>query len=230
MPVVPSGFDAKIEFFETHLAPWAANTAAIGLSPSQVNAITVITAQARTAYNAAQAAREASKAATIEQKIALDLLAELGGDLVKTIRTFAETNNNDMVFSLAQLPAPAPPTPVGKPATPTDVTATLTTDGSVRVAFKATRAGGTSFLIQRAITQPGGSISPFTLLFSTDAKSFIDETVPNGLASVSYRVVASRPAGNSLPSQPVTLLFGNPNVSSNQTSADSTVRAFKLAS
>jgi len=51
------------EFHEARLALWTANTAAIGLTAPSVTALTTATTQARAAFNAAEAARQAANAA-----------------------------------------------------------------------------------------------------------------------------------------------------------------------
>jgi hypothetical protein len=208
MSIVPPNLSEKIEFFESHIAPWTDNAAAIGLTPGQVTGITAMTAAARAAYNDAIAQREAAKNATLAQKLAVDMMGSFGGDLIKTIRAFAETNNNPTVYTLASIPEPATPTPLGPPATPEDVTVGLTTAGSVTLAWKGSRQGGTSFNIQRRTQTPGNTFTAWTLIGTSEEKSFEDANLPVGLASAQYRVTAVRSAGASQPSTPVSLLLG----------------------
>lgn len=220
MGVVPDKIADKITFFETVLPAWAANAAAIGLTPAQVVALSTVTDQARAALNAAVAARAAARAATEAQNQLVASMSEIGGDYIKIIRTKAETDNNPAIFQLAKIPAPKPPAPLGVPDVPTDLVATLGNEGQIFLTWKGSRRGGTSFSIERSTT--GG----FSLIGTSEFKTFTDEAVPGGVAQVSYRVRASRSGGTSQASQPVTLLFsagGGVTIVSNETSE------FKLA-
>ncbi|MCL4743531.1 MAG: hypothetical protein KJZ54_15145, partial [Phycisphaerales bacterium] len=62
MAIVPDSRLGKIEFYEAHIQPWAANATDIGLTSAQVTTLMSQTAAARVAYNQAQAARDAAKA------------------------------------------------------------------------------------------------------------------------------------------------------------------------
>ena len=216
MGVVPNSISGKIEFFENRVDLWTANAATIGLTPSQATAVAALAAAARDAYTAAQIARDNAKSATETQNIAVDLLASLGGDLVKTIRTYAETNNTPMVYALANVPAPAEPEPLGPPATPTDLNVTLNNTGGADLTFKASKAGGTTFIVQRRTQSVDAPASnTWTTLGVTEAKTFTDDTLPRGLAQADYRVFATRSAGTSQPTQPVSILFGTTDSSGN---------------
>jgi hypothetical protein len=164
-------------------------------------------------------ARAAARAATEAQNQLVAAMAELGGDYIKIIRTKAETDNNPTIYQLAKIPAPKPPAPLGPPEVPTDLVATLGNEGQIFLRWKASRRGGTSFSIERST---GNS---FSLIGTSEFKTFTDEALPGGVAQVSYRVRASRSGGNSQASQPVTLFFsaGNVTIVSGETSE------FKLA-
>lgn len=205
MGTVPTTIADKIAFFETHLPIWGANTAAIGLTAAQVTSLASLTAAARSAYTAAITARNAARAATSAQNDAIDLMAELGGDLVKTIRAFAETTNNPNVFNIAVIPPPAPSAPLGPPQTPANLTTLLNNAGQVQLSWGGTRAGGTSYLIERSVASSAG---PWTLVGTSEERRFTDQNVPSAVPSVSYRVTATRSGGSSSPTAPVTILFG----------------------
>ncbi|MCL4222707.1 MAG: hypothetical protein KJZ65_15215 [Phycisphaerales bacterium] len=205
MGTVPVKINDKIAFFETHLPVWGANTAAIGLTAAQVTSLATLTAAARSAFTAAITARNAARAATSAQNDAVALMGEFGGDLVKTIRAFAETTNNPNVYNIAVIPPPAPPAPLGPPATPTNLTTTLNNAGQVQLSWGGTRAGGTSYLIERSVASSAG---PWTLVGISEERKFTDQNVPSAVPSVSYRVSATRSGGTSNPTAPVTILFG----------------------
>lgn len=209
MAIVPSGINAKISFFENHIDAWTTNADAIGLATAQLTQLTALITAARTAYNDALTARDAAKSATLVQRIAVDAMASLGGDMIKTVRAYAETNNNPSVFSLAQIPAPSEPSPLGPPASPTELSASITTAGTVVLRFAASKQGGTSFTVERSTVTPGGSPSAWVLIGVAEEKVFEDDGVPVGLASALYRVTARRSGGVSQPTAPVSVLFGS---------------------
>jgi hypothetical protein len=228
--VIPDTLAEKLEFFEARLAEWATNAAAIGLTPGQVTGIAAITAEARAKYSAATAARASSKSATIEQKIAFDALNTFGGDLVKTIRTFAETNNNPGVYALASIPEPAEPTPLGPPEAPTETNAALNLSGGIDITFKASKTGGTTFVVERRTVELGGTPpTGWTQIGITETKTFTDSALPQGLASAHYRVIATRSGGVSAPSQSADLQFGTVANGSQTSSATATTNGIKLA-
>lgn len=169
-------------------------------------ALNTLVVDARAAYEGAIAARSTSRTATNIQSSAVGVMAELGGDYIKTIRAFAETTGNPSVYDLAELPPPAPPAPLGPPATPTKLTATLNTEGQISLRWGGTRAGGTSYLIERSINSSAG---PWTLIGASEERSFLDEAVPTATQSIAYRVFATRSGGTSPATAPITVLFGN---------------------
>ena len=64
MAILPSDRLELIQFCETHIPVWENTPAAIGLTAAQITALSDLTGGARAAYNQAQSARAASKAAT----------------------------------------------------------------------------------------------------------------------------------------------------------------------
>lgn len=208
MAVVPAGTPEKLAFFETRLPVWAADAEGIGLSAAQIAELTALTVAARNAYNAAITARAAARAATQAQNDAIGAMAGLGGDLVKTIRAFAQTTDDPAVFAAAQIPAPRPKTPLGPAPTPTNLTAELTNSGGIRLRWTASSRGRTGFVIERRLTRQGEIPGAWSLIGTSVAKSFTDNAVPTGLESAQYRVTAERPGGRSEPTEPIVVLFG----------------------
>lgn len=208
MSIVPEGNATRITYFENHLAPWGQNAADIGLTLDQINRIAALTLAARDAYNAAIAAREASKAATQAQNDAIDVMAAFGGDLIKTIRAFAETSDDPGVFVTAQIPAPRPRTPLGPAPTPENLAANLTNDGAISLSWSAETAGRMAFVIERRTAEPGQAPGAWALIGTSTTKNFIDAALPTGLENAQYRVTAERPGGRSQPTEPIVVLFG----------------------
>jgi hypothetical protein len=190
MAIVPQTNEGKINFFQSKNDPWSTNAVAIGTSAAAVTALAtkVTTAQAKLA--AQVAAQEAARSATAEFNAAVRDMAVAGSDIIKQIRAKAATDG-DSVYILAQIPAPATPSPVPAPGTPTDFSATLNPDGSLSLKWKCpnpARSTGTIYQISRR----SGATAAFVAVGGSGARTFIDAGVPAGVASVTYQIVAVR--------------------------------------
>jgi len=141
MSVVPTPKVAKIEFYENHVSPWSSNAVAIGTTAAEVTALQTKTTAARDAYNDALSARDAAKAATLAFDNAVAAMADAGADIIKQIRAKAATAGTS-VYVLAQIPAPATPTPVGPPGTPYDFGVELLGDGSLELRWRCINPAG----------------------------------------------------------------------------------------
>jgi len=190
MGIVPNTRLGKIEFYEAHIQPWATNATQIGLTSGQVTALMGQTAAARVAYNQAQAARDAAKAATQTFYNTVAAMADNGAGLIKTIKSYAETQNDPNVYVLAQIPPPAEPSPVPAPGTPYQPRVSLLQTGEIELKWKCDNPAGsvgTMYEVQRRVD--GG---PYTFVGSSGERAFIDETLPAGSSTVLYKVTAVR--------------------------------------
>ena len=212
--IVPSKQQDAINFFANRLTLWAANAAVLNLSAANLTAIANAVNAAQTALAAAEVARNASKSATVALEQAMQTLRTLGGDLVKAIRTTAEVTGNPAIYTLSNLPPPATPSPLGAPPIPTNFSAVLNNAGEIELRWTCTRVGGTSFTIQRSIT---GAPNSWSIIGTSEKATFTDSAVPVGLASIQYRVIASRSGGSSTPTAPSVVLFGNTSQQQQQT-------------
>lgn len=211
MSVIPKSNTEKINFFENRLALWASNAATIGIDATQATQIAGLTVQARAAFDAAQIARNAAKSATIAQNEAIeaiDAMGAYGADLVKTIRAYAETNEDPAVYPAADLPLPKPRTPLGPAPTPESVSLALTNAGGISVSWKTETLGRMGFVIERRTAAPGQLPTAWSIIGTSSTKNFIDEAVPTGLETAQYRVFAERPGGRSQPTEAVSVFFG----------------------
>src|SRR5690606_756626 len=85
-------------------------------------------------------------------------VSALGGGLVSQIRAKAKQSGDPNVYVLAQIPAPADPTPVGAPGTPEALKATLQPDGTLTLDWKCEnppRAKGTVYHVMRLNNETG---------------------------------------------------------------------------
>ncbi len=206
--IVPDTQQGAIDFFSSRTPTWAANQAAIGISAAQVADIDAKVTNAQAKLAAAQAARNAAKTATLDLADAMNDMRSFGGDLIKTIRAFAETTGDDSVYLLSDIPPIAPPKPTGPPEVPTEVGVSINGFGYVFIEWKASRAVGTQFILQRQLTPVDGPPQAWTYAGSSTTNDYTDTTVPTGFAAVSYRVYAQRAGGVSDASNPATLAFG----------------------
>lgn len=191
MPVVPETISGKIEFFEEHLPVWTADPTTIGLTPAQVTQLASLTAAARDAFDAAQTVRMNSRTATQTQNRAVADMAAFGGDLIKTIRAFAETTGDESVYELAAIPAPAPPAPAPPPTTPENVRAVIDASGNVVVTWESENVAphtGAYFSVRRKLETE----TAYKEIGASGTRQFIDGAIPNGTVSARYQIRAHR--------------------------------------
>ena len=190
MSILPKNLNDQIIFCETHAPVWAAIPTAIGLTAAQCSALTIATNTAREAYGEAQAARDASKAATTTLRSGVSIMRTQVSDLIRQIKAFAELQANpNTVYAFAQIPPPAAPTPMPAPGKPTDFAVVLNSDGSVTLSWMAAESAASSgafFAVSRKL--PGQSAfvgiggAPGSTS-ETRRPSFTDGTVPASAAS-----------------------------------------------
>ncbi|HMN41925.1 MAG TPA: hypothetical protein PKE29_13860 [Phycisphaerales bacterium] len=199
MPIVPTTYLGKIEFYEAHIPVWTAAPAAIGLVAADCTLLDARIKAAREAYTLQQAALDAAKSATEKMHLAVKAMHALGSADIAKIKAFADATNNPGVYPAANLPAPATPTPVGPPGTPSDFIVTLMQSGAVNLRWKCanpTGGGGTNYKIQRRVGGGG-----FALMGITGVRTFTDETIPAGASGVVYQITAFRSTTSGMPAQ-----------------------------
>lgn len=188
MPILPRGNIEKVEFVESHVPVWTTNATAIGLTSLQVSALGTAATTARAAFNSAEAARDAAKAATANFYNTVRDMTDLASDAIKAIKLKAAQSNDPNVYVLAQIPAPLPPGPPPALQAPTDVVADPNADGTVTIKWKGLSEFQTFFSVWRRL--PAGE---WVQLGSTAVKKFIDAGVPSPVPeSVVYQVRAQR--------------------------------------
>jgi hypothetical protein len=226
MSVVPDSRLGKIQFYEARLAPWTANAAAIGLTPGSVANLADLTTDARAAYNAAEAARAASRAATqnFHDKVrAMHSGPGAGQDMIEQIRLHAESKDDPNVYVLAQIPPPAKPGTLPPPGTPFDFRVALLQNGAIELKWKANNPSGSTGTIYEVSRQlSGGSM---TLIGASGTRSFIDASIPSGASPVTYRITGVRSTVRGNPAQfIVTFGVGGPGVTVTSVTEDAPVK------
>ncbi len=209
MPVIPSRIQDQLDFFDQHAPVWAANAAALGLTPAQTAAFTTAAAAARTQYTAQLAALEAARIATVTMQAQVHTARAQAADLIRTIKAFAENSAKPAaVYNLAQIPQPQQGSPLPPPGQPTGITATLLTDGAIRLGWKAHNPAGSTGTLYNIRRKVEGETA-FTFVGVVGTRTFTDATLPPGPASVQYVIYGQRGTTVGQPSSPFTVLFGS---------------------
>ena len=209
MGIVPDTRLGKIQFYESHLDAWASNAVSIGLTTVQVTTLGELTGEARKAYDDAELARLASKTATqafYDAVRAMHNGSGAGADMIDAIRLKAQNTNDPNVYTLAQIPPPAPPGTTPPPGIPFAFTVGVLQDGSVELKWKCVNPSGTQgtiYEIKRRIGESGA----FQFVGAIGTRSFIDDTLPSGSSPVTYQVTGVRSTTRGNPGQ-FTVSFG----------------------
>ena len=191
MSVVPNKIPQRIQFFEEHLAPFTTNATAIGVTSAEVTDLQTKTAAARSAFDARQAQQQAAEAATLALRDAVDAMSVAGSVLIKKVRAKAESVGGNSVYTLAELPAPATPSPVGPPGLPFQLVATLKPNGSLELTWKANNPAGCNGVIWQ-VYRKVESTGEYAYLGGTGSRKFVDLTVPAAVPSVMYQIQGTR--------------------------------------
>lgn len=189
--VLPKLAIEKIQFCENHVAPWTDNATAIGTTTTAVTDLQTKTTAARSAFNAQQAARQVAKAATEAYHLAVDAMADAASDIIRQVKTKAAISG-DAVYALAQIPAPATPSPKPAPGKPFGLVATLDDSGELNLKWKCVNPAGSTGTIYQVWRRVGGEGAAFVYLGGSGDKSFVDATLPAGSSAVTYQIQAVR--------------------------------------
>jgi hypothetical protein len=189
MSVLPETVIGQIEFCEAHWPVWNAAPAAIGLTGPQVVELKTATEAARLSFNAAIAARQASKAATTTQNANVGTMRGVAADLIRQIKAYAELQSNPAaVYAAAQIPEPAAPTPAAPPGKPTDFEVALNSDGSITLSWNSTNSAastGAFFTVSRKLPGQGAFSGVGGAPGTTNENRrafFVDTTIPTSAA------------------------------------------------
>jgi len=189
----PDTKDGKVAYFQSKIAPWTASATTIGTTTAAVTAMDAKVTVAQDKLAAQVAATQLAKAATAAADDAIEALVLAGGNIIADIRAAARNSADPAnIYELAQIPAPATPTPVGELGKASNFGVTLLETGELDLSFKCTNpraATGTFYTVWRRI----GNVGAFICLGGCGSeKKFLDSSVPAGSASVTYKIQATR--------------------------------------
>src|SRR6478735_1783564 len=154
MTLYPKTKPGKINWFNSKIAPWNSSATSIGTTSTAVTALQTLVTAAQAALADQVAAEQTVKTKTATADVAVAAMVVAGADIIKNIRAKAANSADpNVVYNLAEIPAPATPSPVSTLGTPTDFVVGLETDGSVTVKWKCTnpRATGTIYQVWRRL-------------------------------------------------------------------------------
>lgn len=208
MSVFPNKVLEFLTFCEAHAEVWSNVGSTIGLSAAQIAAFEADTAAARAAFNAHTATTDADRAAAGAQRDAISALRTRGGDIVRSIRAFAEQQTTpNTVYQTAQIPPPAVPGTMPPPGLPFDFSAGLNPDGSITFRWKCDNPKGASGTVYNVRRKSEGE-SAFTYIGSVGERRYTDATIPAGANRVEYTVTGQRGPSIGPASSVFTVLFG----------------------
>jgi hypothetical protein len=190
MPIVPKKPAERVAFYASKITGWTTNAVAVGTTSAAVTDLGTKVTSAQAKIAAALAAKELAKNAVADADLAVKDMAHAGAAIIQQIKAKAAVSGLS-IYVLAQIPAPATPTPVPPPGTPVNFKAALNPDGSLKLTWKCPNppgAPGTIYQVARRI----GASGAFLPLTSVGTRSLTDDTVPAGTASVTYRITAVR--------------------------------------
>lgn len=203
MGIIPRKKIERLEFFEQHVEPWTSNAAVLGLAPAAMTALAAAVGNARTAWNSAQAARLASKAATNEFDDNLSATGKLVAEAIELIRNKAESTNDPSLYNIALIPPPATPGTLPPPGSPYLFKVSLEQDGVLGLTWKCDNPEGSVGTIYEVRRQPQGApAGQWTFVGASGTKDFLDATLPSSYAAsgVNYQITAVRSTSRGVPS------------------------------
>ncbi len=229
--VMPSDKREMVNFGNTHVQPWSLNKVALGILDPDLTAVTAAATNAQKAFDNAETARQASKAATTAFYAAVSTLRDKAGTCVRTIQNKAKATNDPNLYALGQISPPDPRSQNGPPpAQPTDVRAGLNPDGSITLTWKCANPPGVSNVIYFVKRKLNGQ-TDFTLFDTVGEKTLIDATIPRAAGGASYMITARHGQQSGQTSETFSVVFGVGGGGSivMTTSAGETVGGMKMA-
>jgi hypothetical protein len=190
MTVVPRKEIDKVTFYETHIAPWSTNAATLRVDPAAVTDLETKTTAARDAYRAQVSAQQKAKDATAAFRSAVKTMATAGSSIITQIRATADVDG-DSIYQLAEIPAPAAPSPKPAPGTPYELKTEVDGNGALLLSWKCDNPAGTSGTIYQVYRSTNGSLD-FEYLGGVGSRKFVDATVPAGATQLTYKMQAVR--------------------------------------
>jgi hypothetical protein len=194
LPTDPAQLLARIQV----LGPqWVEHAAELGLSPEMIAELETTLAECGDAAAEARRLRDAAQSATQLYYNAADRLYRASASIVRTVRTNALITGDVHYYINAGIDIPGPrrrkALPPGKPYA---LRATLDSLGAVDLSWKSKNPRGVANVIYEVTRQvffPAGHTTPSDTDFRAiglagGSRTFTDESIPAGAATVYYQV------------------------------------------
>ncbi|HMN41337.1 MAG TPA: hypothetical protein PKE29_10860 [Phycisphaerales bacterium] len=189
---LPRPIAELINWCGVHVDLWTDNAASIGLSGAQATNFKNLTDAMVTANTVAEAARQASKDATMSLQAAINAVRSTGAAYISTIKSYAETTGNNNVYVLAGVSPNDPPSTLPLPNAPQTFTAGVNPDGSLTIKWKVSQPEGVTSVVYMVSRRINGSGQYAIVSTEGSNKSFVDTTLPIGVDRVEYIVQPKR--------------------------------------
>ncbi len=209
MSIVPRKNEDFLTFLNDRVDLWSDSSSVLGISSGNLAQWTALVTSANLAFSTASKAKNTAKASVAAQTDAFRAVRDATAGLIRDIRNTADrAANPGLIYQTANLPAPQPPSARPAPTVPTDLRATIDgTDGTLTVRWKARDNDSVVYRVSRATISDTGELGPSQEVGIAGKKSFIDETVPVGVAGVVYTVRGQRGTSIGAPSVTLTVRF-----------------------
>lgn len=192
MGIIPEKIQDQLAFFNLHAPTWITNAVQIGITSAQATAFNDAATEAQSLWDTQQTQKQKAKNATAEMKVGVSDARSKAAAIIAAVKAKADSvADPQTIYSLADIPAPAAPSPVGPPGAPFEAKVQLLAEGEIVLSWKCNNpanAVGTIYEVRRAIGEPEGG----TLIGATGVKSFTDDTIPEGTSRVFYAVTGVR--------------------------------------
>lgn len=212
MSILPRTIQELVNFGNDHYPGWVTNATGIGLSAPAALAFKNAAIDLTAKFTAVAAARTALRNAVMLQNDSVAVFREIAGEDLRIIKAFAESQPVPAtVYTLANIPAPAIPSPLPPPGQPNMITATLDGTGSITLKWKCANpvgGGAVAYILERRLATTGPNAVFDFIGIGGAGRTFTDETIPAGSTYVEYRITAQRGAVRGTPSIPFPVTFG----------------------
>jgi hypothetical protein len=164
-----------------------------GAQLAQAAELAALWLETEQAYNQQLQAIRAAQGATLRYNELVKKLGAKGAKVISQIRGHFGYHGGSLA-ELAQLAPPDPKSPIAPPGMPYKFTTTLAQGGELLLKWKCNHPRGaeqTAYSVYRRIGHDG----VWEYVGQTGKKKIIDDTIPPGTASLTYRIQAFRTTG-----------------------------------
>jgi hypothetical protein len=194
MSTIPERHADVIPWCQTHVKVWEVDPAAIGLDEATVDELDDLTGEAEAALREYQRAKLKVAAALARFHDRAGRLRGKASNAVGRVRAFAPTQPSpSKVLTDARIPSRRDASPLPAPGVPFRFESRLLEDGALKVSFECDnraeggrRLRGVTYVVERRDGEDG----PFVYVETALERRFLDETIPLGTTTVTYRVTA----------------------------------------